>query len=148
MEEESRRNHRGGAMKKESWRGNLGGIVEEESWRGNHGGCIMEESAWRRQRGGGRRHKETPRRRQKAPRRPPGGSRKHPGGSQEAARRQDLYLCQAGNYDCIFTVFLSTIPFICHFHEGFLRVGVIMYAFLHRNMTLHRLPDPAHAARP
>ena len=114
-------------MEGESWR-NRG----EESWRRNHGGATMEDASWRSQHGGDSEEEAG------GTRRHPGGARRHPGGpqaaagsTQEAARRQDLYLCQAGNYDCIFTVFLSTVPFICHFYEGFLRVGVIMYAFLH-----------------
>ena len=79
LEEESKRSHRGGGVKKESWRRNHGGNVEEESWRRNHGGgtlsmhhggVIIEEAARRRQSGG------------------------IPEGSQEADRKHpDLYLC-------------------------------------------------------
>ena len=48
MEEESRRNHTGGVMKKESrgrnhGSGIKGGRIREESWRMHDGGGFMEE---------------------------------------------------------------------------------------------------------
>ena len=88
MEEESRRNHRGGAMKKESWRGNLGGIVERnrgggimegQPWRMHHGGVSMEETARRRQEAQGD-TQEAPEGTQEAPRRQPEAPRRQPGG--------------------------------------------------------------------
>ena len=88
MEEESSRNHRGGAMKRESWRGNLGGIVERnrgggimegQPWRMHHGGVSMEETARRRQEAQGD-TQEAPEGTQEAPRRQPEALRRQPGG--------------------------------------------------------------------
>ncbi len=126
-------------MKRESWRGNLGGIVERnrgggimegQPWRMHHGGVSMEETARRRQEPQGD-TQEAPEGTQEAPRRQPEAPRRQPGGKICICVKRAIMTAYLQSFYQKFLLFTFT--------RGFLRVGVIMYAFLQGKMTLHRV---------